>query len=1104
MWYPPKERTQKIDAELENLEGAAASEEFRSSSFLVSVSAAVRQLAVGRTIAQAQLRDWIWIGSQYRLNSGKRNRASAISLRALLFLAKHVGKTDATPEELRRDLNWVTDSTISELIGELGANATNRFMSQEETALVESRLETLTLNSLPLNPEERVRLEEYLTLFRDVASEVYLPGIAELVTKIATHAESDSINQVLATACLRYVLEEDDVVSDSLGYLGLVDDIHALELTYRRLEQRSTWQPVVDSLNSRYPYLTRVSFAESDGVVRLSPYMQAIFGAGTGELGQAGTRACLVLPETRICGLIASFLAALESIRRQTDLDQESLEFRPGDDIFFGDAAADIRARYHGVLEVAGQNFHMIELRNGRQNIAEHLLRQARKAASPHARLSKQEDFQEWKRTHSPSPLTFLVGGEFKLKDVRPEVLFLTKRHRLDALLPEVKPMGQTISDLVGIKYISSRGNEENLSRSSGREPLIWACSDVVTAKELLRSREQGFNPRFIISDEPEQAFDLDAATAGDGDTNAYSHLVFAPLHAMEAVQQLAKQNFNIWFLKQSDVFLVPNREINRRALSAGAVSRFQRRQEIQSHVVTEIRDVQSDPIEFLHEYQREFRKASRNGGDPHLELLAASIGVFLRRFTRFPLEFGEFEKDELRKLLKAVASQAAVLADYNADVSGFLGHNKSLLEGDLPENPKAAMLESIIRDHPYADIAVACPSSQVAALAEQRTQACPVLGRARWLSALEVRRNAPFGRVIVPGWIDKHTMREFRNNGYAEHIDLLLYGFEKEWEAKSRKALKSWEGRLTRTMRTQWVEAKERFGDIEEPAFIADSREEPGSIDGGLESEPDTDLYDVKFIDAIRRSTQENRAGQPIVKARLVTFDEPGTYIYLPPNGSVISLSRAIGAVGGSIEGKMAERLIRCPVEEIGPGDLLAFPMDSKSDLLSTLAERFLRDSGETIRSADLWREALRRYLGRTGKNETALQRELEKAGLKRHPFTIRLWIAGMDIVAPLQYAEAVPIIAEVTRDEELMSVKEKVIEAIDMVYQARWMAAGELLRQLARQDIVFSEGLASVTIEGFNVQYRLMRVGVIDPPTLVPQDYVGVLSNISDLMVA
>ena len=123
MWYPPKERTEQLDAKLASLEMQPADCEEDGEDFLVRISACIRHLAVNELVPSSYLRDWIWIGSQFRINSGTDNRIHILTRRALLFLFECLDSRADKNTGFREDINWVTDSTVSELAGELGPNA---------------------------------------------------------------------------------------------------------------------------------------------------------------------------------------------------------------------------------------------------------------------------------------------------------------------------------------------------------------------------------------------------------------------------------------------------------------------------------------------------------------------------------------------------------------------------------------------------------------------------------------------------------------------------------------------------------------------------------------------------------------------------------------------------------------------------------------------------------------------------------------------------------------------------------------------------------------------------------------------------------------------
>ena len=185
----------------------------------------------------------------------------------------------------------------------------------------------------------------------------------------------------------------------------------------------------------------------------------------------------------------------------------------------------------------------------------------------------------------------------------------------------------------------------------------------------------------------------------------------------------------------------------------------------------------------------------------------------------------------------------------------------------------------------------------------------------------------------------------------------LLLFGFEREWEAVSRKAGASWEKRLVARTRSQWSRLAARVDGVAPPAFLDVPTPPENEPYPSEEDSAGAEFLNTRLIESIRSRTSPSQ-GDEIAQARLVVFEEPGAYIYLPPNGSVISLSRALEALGGRTESDLeatsdthAERFINCPIGDIQPGDLLAFTQESNSDLLDVFANRLMETPLESVR---------------------------------------------------------------------------------------------------------------------------------------------------------
>ena len=1106
MWYPPISRTKELDAELAKLAETPDDQLGEIDDFLIKTSVNIRQLALNHLIPPSHLRDWIWIGSQFRLSAGDRSPAWPVCKGALIFLNKNIHQAGTAMEQFQTDFNWVADKTVSELIGLNGARSYDQFLSPAELDAVEVRLAELRHDTDDLSKHESGGIAEYTAWLSDISSETYLPGIAQMVDEIRLHVDAPNpVHRSSAIACLRYVLEKQDVVPDGLGYLGLVDDIYAIELTFRNLNHQNAFRPLVEWLSVKQPSLARISFQHRRNAIRFDQYLQAVFGLSLiGDTGQSN-RKCLVLPETSICGLIGAFLAAVHSIRTQITTRDENVSFSPGDDMILSDASVVIAARYSGTLEHAGVSYHTVEIRNGRRTITDLELASATKSPTAHRSLSTEKDFSAWRKTHGPSPLRYLVGADFSFEAIRPEVLLLTRRNRLDELVPELLPMGSTIPELVGLKYVTSTGTESVFPGTPMADPLIVACSDPATARDLILDPDDGMAPRYIVVDDGELARDLEDLIAGAELPPECHVIVFSPFHESEATRALIASDYSTWLLRKADVNPLPPDAAPGSISERGLLSRFQARQSLASRTTIDMHDVQCEPIEFMFEYLRDLRRKAKWDADTDVELLAVALSAFIRRFTAAPLEFDDMEREELSVALRRVVSHSGVLADYNPEIRDLSYFARQTLDSGIPPNPRHGATRHLLENVDAHEVAVLCQSAPIAAAAAAKAAEDPVLSRASWVSINQLRSMSPIDHLVVSGWIGRHAMREIRNCGYAVHTALLLFGFEREWEAVSRKAGASWEKRLVARSRSQWSRLAARVDGLARPAFIdvpAPPENEPYPSEEDSSGE---EFLNTRLVEAIRSRTSPAQ-GDDLAQARLVVFEEPGAYIYLPPNGSVISLSRALEALSGRTEADLeaaseshAERFINCSVADIRPGDMLAFPQERNLDLLDVFANRLMETPVETRRLAQLWRSALHRFSESNNYNVRELRSLLAARGLKRHQVTISGWLHGGSIVAPLGYHESIPIIAAVTGDMELSHQIEKVLSSVDLVYRARYQAARELLKQLVRQDIRVREGTASVQVEDHRIHYSIQRVLNIDPPVQISREHIGLLSNVT-----
>ena len=61
-----------------------------------------------------------------------------------------------------------------------------------------------------------------------------------------------------------------------------------------------------------------------------------------------------------------------------------------------------------------------------------------------------------------------------------------------------------------------------------------------------------------------------------------------------------------------------------------------------------------------------------------------------------------------------------------------------------------------------------------------------------------DLRKYAPVHHLIIPGWLDRMSMCEIANNGYSEHVELILFPFEQRWLRATLDANRKWERKET------------------------------------------------------------------------------------------------------------------------------------------------------------------------------------------------------------------------------------------------------------------------------------------------------------------
>jgi len=1113
MWYPSQKRTLELNRQLHKLEDHSVIDKMSLYDFLTKASAGIHFLATENKLPDYRIWDWIWIGSQLRINFLSNKNIATPALKGLLYLLDWSKKEHLDGETALKDIRWVTETTIESLGMISGGNSRKICLSADELKLVNE----MWCSFLPCDDFNfdviQDKIIPYLEKFSCVSGDGYIREVCSKINYLIDTAYADKDESKWATSALRYLVHKEDVVPDDLGYFGLVDDIYVIEQTISLIEKERNWKPFLLNLNEKWPCLSETIFSECEHQVKLSNFNLTVTGAVLHSLSKK-EKTNVILSDIGPTGLTSAFFAVISSIKNQYHENRKSLEIlSAGDHIILKSSGTVIKAIYNGMFSREGQNYHFIKLsRKGSVSVSDDIIALMRKSPVNHRQLSSHTAYHNWKQSYSPHPLSNLIGNDVNLDTVNPEILLITRKNNLEWFHSRLKPFGTSIASLIGVRYISSTLNISDLSGTRQVNPLLWCCSDPSVAIELLEGENfrSQFKAKSIIIDAAllaSDSFDLASRLMRLPDVGAVS---VCGLHERESWRYLQGKGFENWHICIDDV--EPNYHDSKISKNIGdaELSVYLKRHRLQMQSSTYTHLVENNFIEKLEKTVRKLRRKADYDPDSGLEVVTIVATALLGAVRKLVLCPDENERGEINRMAKNLMLHCNTMMNFDEDVLNLYQIGKGFCETSQTLASRETKIREILSSHTKQPIAVLCHSSTLAQKQREKSAGDIAFQHVQWLSIDQLRKKEPFETLIISGWLNKLVMREVRNCGFALNKHYIFFPFEKNWDQGSIRA-----GNVSHT--ELYIQNEKRLATLgKEYGFspvngVGNWQSEETSPAERMVREFDevsasgvlshSEWLETKLADTIRKEGRQQAGGESVTRGKLVIFENPGYYIYLPPGGKVICLSNVLDASNNiildqqTIDSGVSEQLINWPVRNVKPGALLAFPEEKKGDLLDSLANTILENPEETRRLANLWRKALIHAFQTHYANLSELKEGLEKAGISRTVMTLQHWLYSTDIIAPQHCNEEIPIIAKFTGDLELENNLSLVLLSIDQIYKARRRATGKVVEQLLQGDIDHEEGVISLKLDDQEIIYRMLRVKTVDPPVEVVEDKVGVL---------
>jgi hypothetical protein len=1092
-WYPKKSRVDQLTVRFDGLANRFSDGLDAGPDRLAYLSERLGLAMARIDFPNAQIGRWLWIASQYRIYADTEPRIASLAAAALVFLEEAL-EHEALDDNHRRELNWILETTVGRLAVFLGPANLKGCLSGEELAQIDDRLSRHD-DTQPFEIDRTIQAaQRQLDVVERFGGLGDWTSLALKADVLIDAAARPGVENAPARAALRYLADVHDVVNDDVGVLGLLDDVYVLEWAYAAVENQTLCLPILDAMLQRHPFVATLGLgARGEQLDRFGRYVVC----AALETISSSKPGALVLRESGPYPIISAVAAAVEAARSQAGMFETEMELWPdGCPVTIGDGTVNFHARWGGRQEgTLRRRFRLHVAEKGVMSVGEEVLPYLARAPREWKRLSNGSHISAWLKDRNVDGLIGITGSGRRRPSRHEAVLLITSRAKLDRYLTAMRPQGLTPGALLGACWFDSHGESHLISGSTTDRPLLYACGDVGAACDLIAAPPQHIERWYVIVDGAAMGRTIHAALASADQLETSRFCFFAELHEREGVSSLFDQGVeDVWYLEDQDVEVPPLVHPGS-SNEADPLARFFGRRSAHWTTAYSIR-VGEDP--FLDAVAECLRKSiDRRGDDPALDALDLTVAAFLRRASAHPLPCAD-DRKTLQDLAAAVVGQASTLAVYEphaAEIRTLFARYSAESGADR----RNALLDLASSFGDKEAVAVVCRSASTAERCRSAASEHASLDSCEWTTIEGLRYSAPYDRIVVPGWLGRSAMRELSNVGFGAKTDMLFLPFERRWYDNTMSAARRWERRLERaTVQRLRRIVDDRFGDAEPRWLEQTSRRvalQPANDIEPIDDAPEVNKAESRAIEGIRRALPSGGHRSDLAKAMLVLFSEPGTFALLPPAGHLIVIPE------NDLQRGDEEQHLLISASALKPGMLTALPLETDRDLVDAWADRMLSDGGATRSRAGRWKDALKRHFSNSTESYAAFARRLSEAGERRDPLTVRSWSTDTRSIAPRNFRRILPIVADMTGDDELKANLDDTVAAIDRLYAARTDATEAIVREIFSGKIDISRPSIEFDVEGLRVVYALARVDRVAGVQEVPSEFIGRRLQLRDL---
>ncbi|MDA9020366.1 YkvA family protein, partial [Flavimaricola sp.] len=821
---------------------------------------------------------------------------------------------------------------------------------------------------------------------------------------------------LVARSALKYLAATDDAISDSIGILGLLDDLYVIEWAYAAVEEQAYGLPFLNELQQRAPHL-QSSCLTANGMM-LDRFGQYVVGNALAVLGRhESDHIVLRDAEAYLAPVIGA--VALDAMRASA-AEGAKAHWDKGSILNllnFGQKPE--RVRYLGHEVIGGKEKIVVEVsQSGRLFLpAEFATNMELPPRQDYKTLSNGRAVSAWQKEHAIDPLHFFLGRRAR-SDGRRAVLVMAPRNLLEHYLPSLHCRGEPIAKVVGATWISSAEREEPLAYSVIDRAMIYACGSAMVARNLIENPPPGVTAFDLVTLGSQAHKEISAEFEGQ-EIKGLRMLCLADMSEVPGPPMGA--------LLMEDEVVLPWSLKPRGFRQTDPLARALKRQYNHWTVNRSVRVFPNEALKSISLYLENRLEATKDEFSP----IVPQLRTFLFDAGKMPRLSGALS-EALRHRAKSLSRATKAEALYDQTLIGI---GKALDE--LSENGKFSPdIFSEIDLDDARPVTILCRSHQEAVETTSMLRERNIDGAG--LTATELFRVAPVEHLVVPGWHGAETMRRLDSINPAAKIEYFQFDFQRDWFDRLTSAMRkrsrmfatpldrSGEGRASEASPTQLIWRAPRRPVQEPPS-------DPVEFAPVIEQHPELD----GMYNSIRSRAQI--AGEDDAKGIPVIVEGYRSFLLLPPHAEMVLLNRALRRPEDAC----------VPVSQLREGDVFVLKDGSHRELFQELAPGYLANPEATLKAANIWRQPLKAAFDAGPITWRAFRKRLADVGLQRSELAYRNWISGQT-VAPINYREVIPIICSLSHDPLVQQSGDRSVAAVTALYEARKKAAAHVFEQL------------------------------------------------------